>query len=64
MSVLLSRKLAHYSCKKIATLCSESELSVPRTDSPMLAANGQGYIQFNVNSVQFLRVGNTFKNRF
>ncbi|XP_063430577.1 mediator of RNA polymerase II transcription subunit 12-like protein isoform X5 [Mytilus trossulus] len=47
MSVLLSRKLAHYSCKKIATLCSESELSVPRTDSPMLAANGQGMTSAN-----------------
>ncbi|XP_056005371.1 mediator of RNA polymerase II transcription subunit 12-like protein isoform X2 [Ostrea edulis] len=42
LSVILSRRLAHFSAKKIAQLCSESDCMPPRTDSPMLTTGSTG----------------------
>jgi hypothetical protein len=41
-SVILSRRLAHFSAKKIAQLCNESDCMPPRTDSPMLTSGTTG----------------------
>ncbi|XP_062609383.1 mediator of RNA polymerase II transcription subunit 12-like protein isoform X4 [Saccostrea cucullata] len=46
LSVILSRRLSHFSAKKIAQLCNEADCMPPRTDSPMLT-NGTTGISSN-----------------
>nr|XP_022287518.1 mediator of RNA polymerase II transcription subunit 12-like protein isoform X2 [Crassostrea virginica] len=41
-SVILSRRLAHFSAKKIAQLCNDADCMPPRTDSPMLTNGSNG----------------------
>lgn len=41
-SVILSRRLAHFSSKKIAQLCNEADCMPPRTESPMLTNGSTG----------------------
>ncbi|XP_013408893.1 mediator of RNA polymerase II transcription subunit 12-like protein [Lingula anatina] len=40
----ISRKLAHFCCKKLALMCNETGYSTPRSQSPLVTANANGQL--------------------
>ena len=44
LSWYLSRRLAHFCAKRLAQLCNESGCLSPRTQSPLLTTNSNGYV--------------------
>nr|KAG5692294.1 hypothetical protein BaRGS_009504 [Batillaria attramentaria] len=50
LTALLSRKLAYFCCKRLQQMCSDAGSLSPRTQSPMVTANGSGAITTTSNN--------------